>query len=131
MLDLLSGGAVTTALIVLSLYTAAGISSLLEDAIASQNKRRQLSTLNTAFLEGKHGIIANLINLVKASAMASALSVPNAILVTTSLVASQGHTLFLMTLLMLFYFFEVMLFSKTIEYLFRLIPQAKRPQLEN
>ena len=131
MLDLLSGSAVTTALIVLSLYTAAGISSLLEDSIASQNKRRQLSTLKTAFLEGKHGIIANLINLVKASAMASALSVPNAILVTTSLVASQGHTLFLMTLLMLFYFFEVMLFSKAIEYLFRLIPQPKHAQITN
>lgn len=125
LLDFLAGGAVATALLVLSLYTAAGISSLLEDHIASNHSNRQYKTLKIAFIEGKHGIIANLINLVKASAMASALSVPNAILVTTSLVASQGHTLFLMTLLMLFYFFEVMLFSKVLEYLFRLISREK------
>ena len=130
-LDVVAGGAVATALLVLSLYTAAGISSLLENTIESQNKKRQFSTLKSALSESKHGIIANLINLVKASAMASALSVPNAILVTTSLVASQGNTLFLMTLLMVFYFFEVMLFSKALEYFFKLITHDMQPNLAN
>jgi len=123
------GGAIATALLVLSLYTAAGISSLLEDSIESLQLSRKYSNLHCAFSECQHGIIANLINLVKASAMASALSVPNAILVTTSLVASQGHTLFLMTLLMFFYFFEVMIFSKALSYLFQRFPNAKKKDI--
>lgn len=128
-LSVIAGGAITTALLVLSLYTGAGISSLLEDSIESLQLTRKYRNLLCAFNECQHGIIANLINLVKASAMASALSVPNAILVTTSLVASQGHTLFLMTLLMLFYFFEVMIFSKALGYLFKCFPNAKKEKI--
>lgn len=124
-LSLFSGGAIGTALLVLSLYTAAGISSLLEDNIEHQQHTRRFNSLHKTFMDCQHGIKANLINLVKASAMASALSVPNAILVTTSLVASQGHTLFLMTLLMLFYFFEVVLFSKGLDMLFHFLPQQQ------
>lgn len=128
-LSVIAGGAITTALLVLSLYTGAGISSLLEDYIESQQLTRQYPHLHYAFNACQHGIIANLINLVKASAMASALSVPNAILVTTSLVASQGHTAFLMTLLMFFYFFEVMLFSKALGYFFRLFVNPKQKKV--
>lgn len=101
------------ALLVLALYTAAGINNLV-----TLGQLRQ-TTLLVLYLQHQVGVRANLVNLVKAAGIASVLASPNAVLVINSLVSSYGYPIFLMSLLTLFYYFEVMFFTIFINYILK------------
>lgn len=101
---------VAVSLLVLSLYTAAGINNLVTASLPAR------VSLLSLYLHHQLGVRANLVNLAKAAGMASVLASPNAVLVINSLVASSGNPILLMTLLALFYYVEVMLFAALINY---------------
>ena len=54
-------------------------------------------------------VVASLINVVKATGMASAIAVPELISASTAIVAEQGNPAVMMNVLMLIYFLLVML----------------------
>lgn len=94
------------AVLLLSLYAGAGASTLLDHAVKQQPNRPEV-VWRKACLEAYPGIKANLVNIVKAAGMASVIAVPNLILIATDMAATQGHVLFLMNLMLVFFFLEV------------------------
>lgn len=120
---LFSGGAVS--LIILSLYTAAGINNLVSAGYPAK------SSLLNLYLQHQVGVRANLVNLAKAAGIASVLASPNAVLVINSLVSGSGYPLLLMTLLALFYYTEVMLFAALINYVVHRLEDYLSPDSED
>ncbi len=115
---------VIVSLVVLSVYTAAGINNLVTA------ERSGETSLLKLYLNHQVGVPANLVNLAKAAGMASVLASPNAVLIINSLVSGSGHPVLLMTLLALFYYVEVMLFAALINYLLYRLEKAVSLNLE-
>ncbi|MCX4029558.1 hypothetical protein H0A36_03870 [Endozoicomonas sp. SM1973] len=115
----LKPGAALISVMVLSLYTGAGASTVLSDALIKTLDKSNTSFEHwvSALLLCQQSIKANLVNLVKAAGMASVLAVPNAILIVTSIASSQGNVLMLMNFLMIFYYLTVLLCIKLCDFI--------------
>ncbi|MFO1422877.1 MAG: transporter substrate-binding domain-containing protein, partial [Candidatus Competibacteraceae bacterium] len=108
----------------LSLYTGCAIVYTLIEACAL------LKGQEPGFTLGWHGlprllrlayapVIAALVNVVKATGMASAIAVPELISASTAIVAEQGNTAVMMNVLMITYFLLVMGVVRFFDYLER------------
>lgn len=98
----------------LSVYTAAGINNI----VVSQVDNSQRLSYCQRFLYHRVGISAQLINLAKASGMASVIASPNAVLIINSLSSSSDKAFILMSFLAGFYYLLVLACSFIIHHLF-------------
>lgn len=62
-------------------------------------------------------IVASLVNVVKATGMASVIAVPELISVATAIIADQGNAAVMMNVLMITYFFLVMIVVRIFDYI--------------
>lgn len=98
----------------LSLYTGCAIVFTLLEATAVLKHQEPGFTLSWRRLPrvlrlAYAAVVASLINVVKATGMASAIAVPELISASTAIVAEQGNPAVMMNVLMLIYFLLVML----------------------
>lgn len=98
----------------LSLYTGAAVMRALEDAVRHERKRSprfklDLSTLRLVIQRSFGPITALLVNVTKATMMASAVAVPELLSVSTSIIVEHGNTGTMMNTIMLF--FVLLVFS--------------------
>lgn len=101
----------------LSVYTGCAIVFALLEATAVLKHQEPGFTLNWRRLPRVlrltyAAVVASLINVVKATGMASAVAVPELISASTTIVAEQGNPAVMMNMLMLIYFLLVMLFMQ-------------------
>ncbi|MGH8782717.1 ABC transporter permease subunit [Paraburkholderia sp.] len=96
----------------LSLYTGAGVMQALEDA--AHHERRlapdfslRIATLGGLIRHASASITALLVNVTKATMMASAVAVPELLSVSTSIVAEHGNVATMMNTLMLMFLLPV------------------------
>lgn len=92
----------------LSLYTGAGLMHTLENAARHERKLTPEFALGTATLarlirRSSASITALLVNVTKATMMASAVAVPELLSVSTSIIAEHGNVATMMNTLMLFF----------------------------
>ncbi|WP_220702113.1 transporter substrate-binding domain-containing protein [Trinickia fusca] len=90
----------------LSLYTGAGIMRALDDAVRHSRESAPRFVLNTTTLgavmrRASPAIVALLVNVTKATMMASAVAVPELLSVSTSIIADHGNVATMMNTLML------------------------------
>jgi polar amino acid transport system substrate-binding protein len=108
----------------LSLYTGAGVMRVLEDAARHERKlsprfQLDLSTLGLLIRRASAPITALLVNVTKATMMASAVAVPELLSVSTSIIAEHGNVATMMNTIMVF--FVVLVFG-----VLRLLRYAER-----
>ena len=117
------------AIFCLSTYTGCAIVSALLDAVAVLKeqeagfslRRRNLSqALRLAYAP----VVASLVNVVKATAMASVIGVPELVSAATAIVAEQGNPAVMMNVLMITYFLLVMAIVQIFNFLERRMLQS-------
>jgi polar amino acid transport system substrate-binding protein len=96
----------------LSLYTGAGVMQALEDA--ARHERRvtpgfslRIATVGPLIHQASASVTALLVNVTKATMMASAVAVPELLSVSTSIVAEHGNVATMMNTLMLMFLLPV------------------------
>jgi polar amino acid transport system substrate-binding protein len=92
----------------LSLYTGAGVMRVIEDAAHHERKlspqfRLDLSTLGLLIRRASAPITGLLVNVTKATMMASAVAVPELLSVSTSIIAEHGNVGTMMNTIMVFF----------------------------
>ncbi|MEJ0003700.1 MAG: transporter substrate-binding domain-containing protein [Pararobbsia sp.] len=94
--------------VALSLYTGTGIMRVLEDAARHERKLSphftlKLSTLGLLIRRASASVTALLVNVTKATMMASAVAVPELLSVSTSIIAEHGNVATMMNTLLVFF----------------------------
>lgn len=92
----------------LSLYTGAGMMRTLQDAARHERRHSprfviRASSLGVLLRHASAAITASLVNVTKATMMASAVAVPELLSVSTSIIADHGNVATMMNTLMLFF----------------------------
>jgi polar amino acid transport system substrate-binding protein len=92
----------------LSLYTGAGVMRVLEDAARYERKLMPeftlgVSTLGLLIRRASGSITALVVNVTKATMMASAVAVPELLSVSTSIIAEHGNVATMMNTIMVFF----------------------------
>lgn len=119
------------AIVCLSVYTGCAIVAALLDAVAVL-KGQQASfrlgwrTLAAALRLAYTPVVASLINVVKATGMASVIAVPELVSAATAIVAERGNAAVMMNVLMISYFLLVLAVVQFFNYLERRVLQHGR-----
>ena len=105
---------VLAAVLVFSLYAGAGISGVLMPNYIrllneyEKNEGQGPSPLSKVFETNIDAVVANCVNIVKATGIASAIAVPELITTANSIIADWGNTFTMMNLLLIGYFIYVL-----------------------
>jgi polar amino acid transport system substrate-binding protein len=116
------------AIVCLSVYTGCAIVSALLDAVAVLKEqqasfRLRWRTLAAALRLAYTPVVASLINVVKATGMASVIAVPELVSAATAIVAERGNAAVMMNVLMISYFLLVLAVVQFFNYLERRVLQ--------
>lgn len=111
----LSLSSVVAAVLVFSLYAGAGIGGVLMPSYIrfvrenEQNGGQGPSPLSRVFETNIDAVVANCVNIVKATGLASAIAVPELITTSNSIIADWGNSSTMMNLLLIGYFIYVLI----------------------
>jgi polar amino acid transport system substrate-binding protein len=106
---------VVAAVLVFSLYAGAGIGGVLMPSYnqlvrdSEQNGGAGPSPLSRVFEDNIDAVVANCVNIVKATGLASAIAVPELITTSNSIIADWGNSSTMMNLLLIGYFIYVLI----------------------
>lgn len=106
---------VVAAVLVFSLYAGAGIGGVLMPSYTQlvrdneQNGGAGRSPLSRVFEDNIDAVVANCVNIVKATGLASAIAVPELITTSNSIIADWGNSSTMMNLLLIGYFIYVLI----------------------
>lgn len=123
-------GAFGIVVLALSLYTGAGIMRALEDAVLHlrESTRQRVvldaTTLGFVMRHASSAIVALLVNVTKATMMASAVAVPELLSVSTSIIAEHGNVATMMNTLMLCFLLLVFVVLRLLRLIERSIGHA-------
>lgn len=111
----LSLSSILAAVLVFSLYAGAGIGGVLMPSYQrfvrenTQLGGKGASPLSRAFETNIDAVVANCVNIVKATGLASAIAVPELITTSHSIIADWGNSATMMNLLLIGYFIYVLI----------------------
>lgn len=123
----LSVSSISAAVLVFSLYAGSGIAGVLLPTFVSERRsgydqsKGMFSSIAKAYRSNLDAVVANSVNIVKATGMASAIALPELITTSNSVIADWGNSSTMMNVLLLSYFLYVLIVMFILKSIVRLV----------